>query len=149
MSIDLHKLPYNDCVEQEFKFWLREFRRKNNLTQEQLGVQIGAAHVTIGQWERGDNRPDPERLLKLAEFAREDPHRLFNMVYGLPLPEERGNLPKRIAAIIQQAEQMSDDELARVADYFELLIGSRVLRAKNAKGKNGAASGAIDRNDGG
>lgn len=121
MSIDLRKLQYNGCMEQEFKFWLREFRRKNDLTQERLGGQIGVAHVTIGQWERGE-KPDPGRLLKLAEFSGEDPHYLFNLVYGLPLPDEDREREAEVEAILRKIAAMPPKQREQAEKYIDFLL---------------------------
>jgi putative transcriptional regulator len=48
--------------------WIKEFRMKNNLTQEQLAQKVGVSWVTISRWERGLVKPSSlaaEKLKKL------------------------------------------------------------------------------------
>ena len=45
---------------------LRSARKERGLSIEQLGEQIGISRQRIGKWERGDGRPSPENLEKLA-----------------------------------------------------------------------------------
>lgn len=47
---------------------LKELRVKNNLTQRELADKIGVSPQSYGYYENGINKPDPERLVKLADF---------------------------------------------------------------------------------
>ena len=38
--------------------FLRELRRQQNLTQEQLAEQLGVSRRTVSRWETGSNLPD-------------------------------------------------------------------------------------------
>lgn len=115
----------------EFKFWLRGFRRKIGLSQEALGSKVGVEHVTIGQWERGSNRPDPQKLIKLAEVARDnhddqvDVWQLFNWVFDMPLPPSGSNVDQRVERLMRRAEQLTDDELVQWNDYLDFILAAR------------------------
>lgn len=45
---------------------IKEFRRSQGLTQEELGKLVGASNVSISLYERGEQSPDIEMLKKLA-----------------------------------------------------------------------------------
>ena len=50
------------------KLYLRDLRRKNNLTQAELAERLGVHENTIRRWETGDNEPRSNDLLKLCEI---------------------------------------------------------------------------------
>lgn len=45
-----------------------ELRKKNGLSQEQLGEKINVTRQTISNWELGETNPNPEQLILLASF---------------------------------------------------------------------------------
>ena len=47
---------------------LKELRRKNGVTQVDLAVHMGVSQQAVGKWETGRSSPDPETLLRLAEY---------------------------------------------------------------------------------
>ena len=47
---------------------LSEFRKKKNLTQEQLAEMLGVNRTTVTLWERGVNKPKIEMIEKLTEI---------------------------------------------------------------------------------
>lgn len=46
--------------------FLAELRKSKNLTQEQLGEQLGVTNKTVSRWENGDYLPPVEMLQLLA-----------------------------------------------------------------------------------
>lgn len=48
--------------------FLRELRKENGLTQEQLAEIIFVSGRTVSRWETGTNMPDLSILIELAEF---------------------------------------------------------------------------------
>lgn len=47
---------------------IREFRKKKNLSQEQVAKEMGLNQHTISQWETGERTPSVKKALKLAEI---------------------------------------------------------------------------------
>ena len=45
---------------------LKSFREAKRLTQEQLASEIGVAKTTVTGYERGNRKPDVEKIKKLA-----------------------------------------------------------------------------------
>ena len=43
-------------------------RKKNNLSQEDLGLELGVSRQTISKWEAGVSYPDFQRLVLLSDF---------------------------------------------------------------------------------
>lgn len=47
---------------------IREYRKKKNLSQEQIAKEMGLKQHTISQWETGERTPNVKKALKLAEM---------------------------------------------------------------------------------
>ena len=47
---------------------IRDYRRKNRLTQEEFGQLLGVSPQAISKWERGECYPDITFLPELAEI---------------------------------------------------------------------------------
>lgn len=47
---------------------IREFRKKKNLSQEQVAKKMGLNQHTISQWETEERIPNIKKALKLAEL---------------------------------------------------------------------------------
>lgn len=47
---------------------IRELRRRNNLTQEQLADKVGVGFRAVSKWERGINAPDISNIYELCKI---------------------------------------------------------------------------------
>ncbi len=47
---------------------LRELRKERNLRQRDVAEQVGVSAQSYGYYENGINKPDPDMLVKLADF---------------------------------------------------------------------------------
>lgn len=72
--------------------FLKELRKENNMTQEQLGERIGVTNKTVSRWETGNYMPPVEALILLSD------------IYGISINE------------ILAGKRMEMDELKEVAD---------------------------------
>lgn len=52
----------------KFNEKLIELRKKNALSQEELGDKIQVARQTISKWELGETTPEMDKLIKLSEL---------------------------------------------------------------------------------
>lgn len=48
--------------------FLKELRKENGLTQENLAEQLNVSNRTISRWETGSNMPDISMLVEIADF---------------------------------------------------------------------------------
>ena len=48
--------------------FLKELRKQNNMTQEQLGERIGVTNKTVSRWETGNYMPPIESLKLLSDI---------------------------------------------------------------------------------
>ena len=47
---------------------LKELRKKNNLTQQELADKVGTNRVNVTKWETGRTEPTLESIIKLAHI---------------------------------------------------------------------------------
>lgn len=47
---------------------LKALRQKNSMTLQQVADVFGITRSAVGSWERGDTRPDPDKLSRLAKL---------------------------------------------------------------------------------
>lgn len=72
--------------------FLKNLRKENNMTQEQLGERIGVTNKTISRWETGNYMPPVESLILLSD------------IYGIRINE------------ILAGEYVKDSKMREVAD---------------------------------
>ena len=46
---------------------LLQYRKKNNLSQEELAAKIGVSRQAVSKWERAEASPDTDNLILLAQ----------------------------------------------------------------------------------
>lgn len=51
-----------------FSLRLKELRKVNNLTLEQLGKNIGSTKATMSNFETGQKKPSLDMVIKLADY---------------------------------------------------------------------------------
>ncbi|MBR2614961.1 MAG: helix-turn-helix transcriptional regulator [Clostridia bacterium] len=47
---------------------LKELREEKNLTQNELGIEVGVSQAAIARWEEGKRSPNLEAIIALAKF---------------------------------------------------------------------------------
>ena len=125
------------CLCMEFKYWLRQRMSEEGWTQEGLARLIGVTQPTIGQWLRGENRPDPSKLRKLAEVSSADEIELFRLVGYLSEDGDRAVTPAHplIREIMRELPGLDDDGLRLLRDSIRLLLLPRFGRKGEEDGK--------------
>lgn len=58
---------------------IRELRKNKNMTQEELGVALGVAKNTVSYWERNENKPDYDMIIKIAKLFNVSTDYLFGL----------------------------------------------------------------------
>lgn len=115
------------------KFRLRDLRRENNLTGEQLASALNMKQSAISKWENGLQEPSKENLKKLAAYFHVSSDYLLGLTderepYKKPLKFEKAlkileNTKRNddIIKITNSIKNLSDDQLhalAMIADSF-------------------------------
>ena len=58
--------------------YIADKRKSQSMTQEQLAEKIGVSRRTISRWETGNNMPDLDVLVELADFYSVDLREILN-----------------------------------------------------------------------
>lgn len=66
---------------------LTQLRRKNGLSQEELGEKLGVTRQTVSKWELGQSKPDTDKLMEISKLLDVD----FNVLAddNLTIVEEK------------------------------------------------------------
>ena len=57
---------------------LSQLRRKNGLSQEELGEKLNVTRQTISKWELGQSKPDTDKLIEISKLLNVDFNQLAN-----------------------------------------------------------------------
>lgn len=60
---------------------IKEFRKDNNLTQQEMARFLGVCQRTVSRWERGVDRPGPDIYSRLRSFIDDKGADTWAMVY--------------------------------------------------------------------
>lgn len=97
--VKLSKEDFNMNIETANR--LLQYRKKHNLSQEELANKIGVSRQAVSKWERAEASPDTDNLILLAE------------IYGVSLDEllkgEANNSSKSEAEQETVSEESADN----------------------------------------
>ena len=78
-----------------------KYRKKYNLSQEELAKEIGVTRQTISKWELNETTPDLKQAIKLAEIFNINFNKIINVINNEEsLKEERNERIKNYALIL-------------------------------------------------
>lgn len=82
----------------KFNERLLEIRKKQGLSQEELGMELEVSRQTISKWETGQSYPDFQRLVLLSDYFNMT---LDELVKGIDVQDvrEKNMTDERIASI--------------------------------------------------
>ena len=89
---------------------LLEIRKKQGLSQEELGMELQVSRQTISKWESGQSYPDFQRLVMLSDY--------FNMTLD--------ELVKGIDVQDVREKNMTDEKVASI--YMDVESGKATLK---------------------
>ena len=78
---------------------IRNFRKKNDLTQEALADRLGVTYQSISRWENGTALPDAQNILQISKLFNVTTDYLLNDDY-----ESDGDIP----AVLTATKETSD-----------------------------------------
>jgi len=101
--------------------FLQELRKEKGLTQEQLAEQLGVARRTVSRWETGNNMPDLDILVELADLYSVD---LREILSG-----ERKNeqMNEELKETVLQVADYTSEEKARLLKRMHWLFIAGLL----------------------
>lgn len=68
--------------QQKIGAFLRELRKKKKITQEQFAEMLNVSNRTISRWENGNNLPDLDVLMQIADYYEVELRELLNGEYA-------------------------------------------------------------------
>ncbi|MBQ8136555.1 MAG: helix-turn-helix transcriptional regulator [Clostridia bacterium] len=107
--------------------FLKELRKEQGFTQEQLAEKLNVSRRTVSRWETGSNMPDLDLLVKMADLYQVELRELLN--------GERKNerMNEELKETVMQVAEYSSAEKQRASKtmlvYFALGILSLIANA--------------------
>lgn len=102
---------------------IKELRKNNKITQEQLGNAIGVSKMAISYFEKGKKSPGRESLEKIADYFGVTTDYLLGRSEDPELNEEENKIVteegKNILALI---ENLPEDERKKAWEQLEMYV---------------------------
>ena len=94
---------------------ITQLRKAKNWSQDELAKEIDTSRVMIGKYERGDNSPSIEVIVKRAKA--------FDVSVDYLLGEGlNATYDKETVKRLDELESLPDDEKQRIFHYMDLII---------------------------
>ncbi|ACQ53996.1 XRE family transcriptional regulator [Clostridium botulinum] len=129
---------------------IKKLRKSKNITQEELGKNIGVTTSMVGMYETNARKPSYEVLIKIAEFfsvstdfllnteekldmTLDSVKKVYNMVkeateeYGIEevnQPEKQENKIKTLAAHFE-GEEFTDEDVEDIENFIKFIISKK------------------------
>lgn len=105
--------------------FLQALRKEAGFTQEQLAEKIGVARRTVSRWETGNNTPDLDILMELADLYEVDLREILNG------ERKSEHMNKELKDTVLQVAEYSNEEKRRAARivmiYFVIGIAALIV----------------------
>jgi len=105
--------------------FIKELRKEQNFTQEEMAEKLGVARRTVSRWETGSNMPDLDILIEMADFYDVD---LREILDGERKSEK---MDKELKETVLKVAEYSNEEKRKgttlVLVYFVLGIVALVI----------------------
>ena len=100
---------------------LKELRKDNNLTQEQIADRFGVSQRSVSRWENGNTMPDISILIELADFYNVD---LREILKGERKAE---NMDADLKETLEMVADYTNKEKKKIAKSLIIKIGVTAL----------------------
>ncbi|MCL2035081.1 MAG: helix-turn-helix domain-containing protein [Oscillospiraceae bacterium] len=101
-----------------FKEKLREIRKKQKMTQDDVAEHLGILRQSYSAYERGISVPDTYQLKKLADFFKVPTDYFFGGV-NPGLPTAQNDQEKQILMLFRRAEKIPSAQREKLIKGFE------------------------------
>jgi transcriptional regulator with XRE-family HTH domain len=124
----LSKFDILNAVPMKFAEWLRgQVDSRPEWSQKAFAALIGVSPSTVSNWLGGNYVPEPPQLLKIAKETGTEPVYLFNICYGMPLPEGTPEGRRRVSDALDHVfDSMTPEERQIAAEMIELIRRNRL-----------------------
>jgi transcriptional regulator with XRE-family HTH domain len=98
-----------------------ELRKNKNWSQEDLAKEIASSRIMIGKYERDENAPSMEVIVKLAKA--------FNVSIDYMLGEGlNASYDKEMIHRLEEMESLPRDEKIKIFDYMDMVVRDNKAR---------------------
>lgn len=104
--------------QQKIGNFLKELRKENKLTQEQLAEKFNISNRTVSRWENGNNMPDLSILVELADFYNVDVREIIDGERKSENMEK--NLKETIHKVTEYTDYKKEEKKKKLNKYFIL-----------------------------
>lgn len=111
---------------------LKELRKKQKLTQQQVADAVGIGMQAYAYYEKEERDPSPDTLCRLADFFDVTVDELLGRSSSDIFDNARIEQPE----ILQLYERMTPEEQNNLVNYARGIISGRELRASYENRKN-------------
>lgn len=107
--------------QQKIGSFLKELRKEKSISQEQLAEKLNVSRRTVSRWETGNNLPDLDLLIELADYYQVDLRELLN--------GERKSEPmnKELKETVLQVAEYSNAEKKRSTKMVQIYLSLGIL----------------------
>ncbi len=110
-----------------------ELRKKNGLSQEQLGEKLEVTRQTISNWELGETSPNPEQLVLLSKTFNISIDELLNNDVKNILVEKVSNTEKLAGLVLKLIKWLGISFLVLLIIDIIAFIVFLIIRNNNVK----------------
>lgn len=103
--------------------FMKELRKEKGLTQEQLAEQFNVSRRTVSRWETGNNLPELDILIGMADY------------YEVELPEllngerKSGGMNRELEETVRKVAEYSNEDKLKITKRMHLLFIGGVIAA--------------------
>ena len=104
---------------------ITELRKRNGLSQEEFGAEIGVSRQAVSKWEMAQTTPDLNKIMAMSEFFDVPTDFLLKDEYDLSFLENKSS-ENSIAIKVDSSKEIGDSsketmvELSNVQGYIDV-----------------------------
>lgn len=117
---------------------LKELRMDANISQKKLSENLCLSQQAVAKWETGKSTPDPETLLKIAEYFDVSVDYLLGKtdIKKAPSNNEDVTFDDFTFALHGNVKDLSDEGKQQILDFVRYIRAKEKKENKNDDGQN-------------
>lgn len=112
---------------------LIQLRKRNGLSQEELGEKLNVTRQTVSKWELGQSKPETDKLLEISKLFNID----FNLLMDDNIAIEKPNNKEHFVSDDLKPRKWLLVVLIIVAIIIVIILGAKFVSDKDDKKNNG------------
>lgn len=111
---------------------LIQLRKRNGLSQEELGEKLNVTRQTVSKWELGQSKPETDKLLEISKLFNID----FNLLMDDNIAMEKPNNKEHFVSDDLKPRKWLLGVLIIVAIIIVVILGAKFVSDRNDKKNN-------------